>query len=122
MATKGILLGIVFFFDILIFSVIPTYLAFNWWAYLATLNYGGEPMYTFAFLMLFLYIVAILISLIYVAATLRAFIQRNNEEGLGISRGVKWFGIISLIIIASFMTIWYLLFSELAFFTLLPPN
>ena len=52
---------------------------------------------------------------------IRAFIQRNNEEGLGIPKGVKGFGLVSSIIVVSFMLIWYFTFNQIAFFSMIPP-
>jgi len=52
---------------------------------------------------------------------IRAFIQRKNEEGLGIPKGIKGFGLVSTIIIAGFMITWYLIFNQIAFFSMIPP-
>ncbi len=71
--------------------------------------------------MLFLWIVALIVTLIYIVAMIRAFIQRNNEEGLGIPKGINGFGLVSTIIIVGFMIIWYLLFKQIAFFSMIPP-
>jgi len=71
--------------------------------------------------MLFLWIVAIIIVLIYIVAMVRAFIQRNNEEGLGIPRGVKGFGLVTTVITVIFMVVWYLIFGQIAFFSMIPP-
>ena len=57
--------------------------------------------------------------LIYLAAMSRAFVQRNAED-MGISRGVRGFGLVVDIVIASIMVLWYLLFQELAFFAWAP--
>lgn len=116
MALKGIVWGIVFFFTATIYSVIPTYLIVRYWVWL-----NSFPVYTLSLFMLFLWIVALIIVLIYIVAMIRAFIQRNNEEGLGIPRGVKGFGLISTVIILSFMLIWYLIFNQIAFFSMVPP-
>jgi hypothetical protein len=70
--------------------------------------------------MLFLWIVAIIIVLIYIVAMIRAFIQRKSED-LGIPKGVKGFGLISTIIVVLFMVIWYLIFRQIAFFSMVPP-
>jgi hypothetical protein len=71
--------------------------------------------------MLFLWIVSLIITLIYIVAMIRAFIQRNNEEGLGIPKGIKGFGLISTAIIAVFILIWFLIFNQIAFFSMIPP-
>jgi hypothetical protein len=116
MAFKGIAWGIVFFFTAAIYSVIPTYLIVRFWVWL-----NSFPVYTLSLFMLFLWIVAIIIVLIYIVAMIRAFIQRNNQEGLGIPRGVKGFGLISTAVIAVFMLVWYFLFNQIAFFSMVPP-
>jgi hypothetical protein len=59
--------------------------------------------------------------LIYIVAMIRAFIQRNNEEGLGIPKGVKGFGLVSTVIISVVMIIWVILFNQVAFFSMIPP-
>ena len=116
MAFKGIAWGFVFFLTAIIYSTIPTYLIVRFWVWL-----NSFPVYTLSLFMLFLWIVAIIIVLIYIVAMIRAFVQRNNEEGLGIPRGVKGFGLISTIVIVVFMVIWYILFGQIAFFTMVPP-
>ena len=116
MAFKGIAWGIVFFFTAIIYLIIPSYLIIRFWVWL-----NSFPVYTLSLFMLFLWIVAIIIFLIYVVAMIRAFIQRNNEEGLGIPRGVKGFGLVSTITVISFMLIWFLIFNQLAFFSMVPP-
>ncbi|TFG01673.1 MAG: hypothetical protein EU539_13795 [Promethearchaeota archaeon] len=122
MAMKGILWSIVFFITALIYFVISTYLIFTHWVWLNELrDFEGNPIYTFALLSIFLYAVSLLVGLIYAVAMVRAVVQRNNEKGLGIPKGVKGFGLASdLIVIALFIT-WYLLFNEIAIFTLQPP-
>ena len=116
MALKGIAWGFVFFLTAMVYSAIPTYLIIRYWVWL-----NSFPIYTLSLFMLFLWIVAIIIVLIYVVAMIRAFIQRNNPEGLGIPRGVKGFGIVSTVIMVSFMSIWYLIFNQIAFFAMVPP-
>jgi len=116
MGFKGIAWGIVFFFTAFIYLAIPTYLIIRYWVWL-----NSFPVYTLSLFMLFLWIVALIIFLIYTVAMVRAFIQRNNEEGLGIPKGVKGFGLISTIIVLTFMLIWYLLFNQIAFFSMVPP-
>ena len=107
MAEKGILWGIVFFITAIIYYTVPTYLIFTYWIWLNELiDPEGNPIYTFALLALFTYFVTLLVALIYSVATVRAIVQRNNEEGLGIPKGVKWFGFISTMIVVSLMVIW----------------
>ena len=122
MSEKGILWGIVFFITAIIYYTIPTYLIFTYWIWLNELiDPEGNPIYTFALLALFIYFVTLLVALIYSVATVRAIVQRKNEKGLGIPKGVKWFGFISTMIVVSLMIIWYFLFNEIAIFTLAPP-
>ena len=121
MAIKGILWGIVFAITFIIYITIPTYLIVTFWVFLNDIvDFEGRPIYTVALLALFLYFVTLIVSLIYIAATFRAFIQRNNEEGLGIPKGVKSFGLVSTVFVISLMIIWYFLFNEIAIFTLTP--
>jgi len=70
--------------------------------------------------MLFLWIIAIIIVLIYITAMVRAFIQRKSED-LGIPKGVKGFGLVSTVITVVFMLIWYFIFNQIAFFSMIPP-
>ena len=116
MTYKGILWGIVFLLTAVIYAAIPSYLIIRFWVWL-----NSFPVYTLSLFMLFLWIVAIIIVLIYIVAMVRAFIQRNNEEGLGIPKGVKGFGLISTVVVLAFMLIWYLLFNQIAFFGMVPP-
>lgn len=116
MAIKGILWGIVFFFTALIYAAIPTYLIVEYWVWL-----NSFPVYTLSLFMLFLWIVAIIIVLIYIVAMVRAFIQRNNKEGLGIPKGVKGYGLVSTVTVLLFMLIWYLIFNQIAFFSMVYP-
>ena len=111
---KGILWGIVFFLTAAIYSSIPTYLIVRFWVWLNEL-----PVYTLSLLMLFLWIVAIIVVLIYIVAMISAFIQRKSED-LGIPKGVKGFGLISTVIITVFMVIWYFIFGQIAFFSWVP--
>lgn len=117
MAFKGIAWGIVFFFTAAIYAAIPSYLIIRFWVWL-----NSFPVYTLSLFMLFLWIVAIIVVLIYIVAMVRAFIQRNNEEGLGIPKGVKGFGLVSTLVIIVFMLVWYFLFGQIAFFTMIPPS
>jgi hypothetical protein len=122
MAEKGILWSIVFLITTVIYFSIPTYLIFTYWIWLNDLvDPEGQPIYTFALLALFLYFVTLLVGLIYSIATVRAIVQRKNEEGLGIPKGVKGFGLVSTIFVVLLMVIWYILFNEIAIFTLGPP-
>ena len=122
MAEKGILWSIVFLITTVIYFSIPTYLIFTYWIWLNDLvDPEGQPIYTFALLALFLYFVTLLVGLIYSIATVRAIVQRKNEEGLGIPKGVKGFGLVSTIFVVSLMVIWYILFNEIAIFTFRPP-
>jgi len=116
MAFKGIAWGIVFFFTAAIYAAIPTFLIIRFWVWL-----NSFPVYTLSLFMLFLWIVAIIVVLIYIVAMVRAFIQRKNEEGLGIPKGVKGFGLVSTVVVLVFMLIWYLLFNQIAFFSMVPP-
>ena len=119
--TKGILWGILYALTATIFVSIPTKLIFTYWVALNELTYNGEPIYTLALFMLFLYLLAILISAIYVAATCRAFMQRKNPD-LGISRGVRGFAVVSTSIVIGFMIIWFFLTGgQIAFFSMMPP-
>jgi len=117
---KGILWSIVFFLSAAIYGSIPTYLIVTFWKWLNNLTFMGEPVYTLSLFVLFLWIITLLITLIYLIAGIRAIVQRKNDD-LGISKGIKYFGLISTIITITFMTIWYLLFGEIAFFSMVPP-
>ncbi|MFW9879297.1 MAG: hypothetical protein ACFFG0_39975 [Candidatus Thorarchaeota archaeon] len=116
MAFKGIAWGIVFLLTAVIYASIPTFLIVRFWIWL-----NSFPVYTLSLFMLFLWIVAIIVVLIYIVAMVRAFVQRKNEEGLGIPRGVKGFGLVSTIITLAFMLIWFLIFKQIAFFSMVPP-
>jgi hypothetical protein len=119
-STKGFAWSFVFLLTALIYSSIPTHLIFNYWAWLNTLRFDGEPIYTLLLLVLFLWIVALLVTMIYVVATIRAIVQRKNENS-GIPKGVYRFGMISIVIIIGYMVVWFLRFNKLAFFSMLPP-
>ena len=122
MAMKGILWSIVFAITFLIYITVPTYLIVTYWIFLNEITDDkGRPLYTYALLALFTFLVALIVSLIYFAAMVRALIQRKNEEGLGIPNGVKVFGLITTIIVVSLMVIWYILFNEIAIFSWTPP-
>lgn len=111
---KGILWGILFFLTAAIYSSIPTYLIVRFWVWLNEL-----PVYTLSLFMLFLWIVAIIVVLIYMVAMIRAFIQRKSED-LGIPKGVKGFGLVSTVIVIVFMVIWYFIYGQIAFFSWVP--
>lgn len=111
---KGILWGLLFLLTAAIYSSIPTYLIVRFWVWL-----NDFPVYTLSLFMLFLWIVAIIIVLIYIVAMIRAFIQRKSED-LGIPKGVKGFGLISTVIVVLFMVIWFIIFGQIAFFSMIP--
>ena len=118
MALKGILWSLVFFITAIIFISIPSYLIFEYWKFLNILvDLEGRPIYTFAMFAVFLYIVSLLVALIYLVAGVRAIVQCRNEEGLGIPKGVKGFGLAVDTFIIIFFIIWYLLFNEIAIFS-----
>ena len=117
---RGFLWSFVFLLTAAIYSSIPTHLIFNYWAWLNTLRFDGEPIYTLLLFVLFLWIVALIITLIYIVAMIRAVIQRKNEDS-GIPKGVYRFGFVSTIAIIVYMVEWYILFHKIAFFSMLPP-
>lgn len=118
---KGFAWSFVFFLTAAIYGSIPTYLIFNYWAWLGRLrDLSGEPMYTLLLFVLFCWIVALLITLIYVVAGIRAIVQRKNQDS-GISKGIYRYGMVSTIILVAFMIVWFILFQEIAFFSMLPP-
>ena len=119
-STKGFAWAFVFLLTSIIYSTIPTHLIFNYWAWLNTLRFDGAPVYTLLLFVLFLWIVALLITLIYITALIRAIIQRKNEE-TGIPKGVYRFGAASTVIIIGYMVVWFILFQKIAFFSMLPP-
>jgi hypothetical protein len=118
---KGFAWSFVFFLTAAIYGSIPTHLIFNYWAWLGTLrDISGEPMYTLLLFVLFCWIVALLITLIYTVAGIRVIVQRKNEDS-GISKGVYRFGTASTVLIVTYMVVWFFLFNKLAFFSMLPP-
>ena len=120
-STKGFAWSFVFFLTAAIYGSIPTHLIVNYWAWLGTLrDISGESVYTLLLFILFCWIVALLITLIYIVAGIRAIIQRKNEDS-GISKGIYRYGMVSTIIVVAFMIVWYILFQEIAFFSMLPP-
>jgi len=102
-STKGFLWSFVFLLTAAIYGSIPTHLIFNYWAWLNTLRFDGEPIYTLLLLVLFLWIVALIIT------------------ASGIPKGVYRFGSVSTIIIIGYMVVWFLLFQKIAFFSMFPP-
>ncbi|MFX1324492.1 MAG: hypothetical protein ACFE8N_06020 [Promethearchaeota archaeon] len=112
---KGVLWGILFFLTAVIYSSIPTYLIVRYWVWL-----NSFPVYTLSLFTLFLWIITLIIVLIYLVAMVRAFIQRKNED-LGIPKGVKGFGLVSTVVISLFFLMWYLIFGQVAFFSMVPP-
>ncbi len=84
------------------------------------LRFAGESIYTLSLFVLFLWIVSLLVALIYIVVTIRAIVQRKSED-LGISKGVKGFGLVSTIVVVVFMVVWYLLFNQVAFFSMIAP-
>jgi len=110
----------VFLLTAAIYGSIPTHLIFNYWAWLNTLRLDGEPIYTLLLFVLFLWIVALLITLIYIVAAIRAIVQRKSENS-GIPKGVYRFGVVSSLYIVTYMVTWYILSNKIAFFSMLPP-
>ena len=110
----------VFLLTAAIYGSIPTHLIFNYWAWLNTLSLDGEPIYTLLLFVLFLWIVALLITLIYIVASIRAIVQRKSEDS-GIPKGIYRFGVVSSLGIITFMVTWYILSNNIAFFSMLPP-
>ena len=117
---KGFAWSFVFLLTAVIYLSIPTHLIFNYWAWLNTLLFDGEPIYTLLLLVLFLWIVALIITLIYIVAMIRAIVQRKNETS-GIPKGVYRYGMASTIIVIEYMVIWFIFFNKIAFFSMLPP-
>lgn len=110
----------VFFLTAAIYSSIPTHLIVNYWAWLNTLRFDGEPIYTLLLFVLFLWILALIITLIYIVAAIRAVVQRKNEDS-GIPKGVYRFGVVSSIFIIAYMIVYFILFNKIAFFSMIPP-
>lgn len=122
MAMKGILWSIVFFLTAVILILIPSYLIVEYWIALNRMvDFDGRPIYTFALFAVFLYIVSLLVAVIYLVAGVRAIVQCRNEEGLGIPKGVKGFGLAVDAFIIFLFIIWYLLFNEIAIFSFKSP-
>ena len=119
-STKRFAWSFVFLLTAAIYGSIPTHLIFNYWAWLNTLRFDREPIYTLLLFVLFLWIVALLITLIYIVAAIRAIVQRKSEAS-GIPKGVYRFGVVSSLGIVTFMVTWYILSNKIAFFSMLPP-
>ena len=117
---KGYLWSFTFLVAAVIYSSIPTYLIVTYWRWLNALTFNGEPIYTLTLFMLFLWIVSLIITLIYLVAMVRAIIQRKNED-LGIPKGVSYFGLITDIVVIGFMIVWLLIFHQLPFFSMIAP-
>ena len=118
-SVKGYLWSIVFLLTAIIYGSIPTYLIVVYWQWLNAFTIFGEPIYTLTLFMLFLWIISLIVTLIYLVAMIRAIVQRKSED-LGIPKGVKYLGFITTVVIISFMTVWFFLFQEIAFFTMQP--
>ena len=119
---KGILWSIVFFLTAVILILIPSYLIVEYWIALNRMvDFDGRPIYTFALIAVFFYIVSLLVAIIYLVAGVRAIVQCRNEEGLGIPKGVKGFGLAVDAFIIFLFIIWYLLFNEIAIFSFKSP-
>ncbi len=120
--SKGFFWAVIFLLTSLIYSSIPTHLIFNYWAWLNTLRFDGAPVYTLLLFVLFLWIVALLITIIYIVAMIRAIVQRKNEKhDSGIPKGVYRYASASTIIVIGYMVVWFILFQKIAFFSMFPP-
>ncbi|NHJ25490.1 MAG: hypothetical protein EAX89_12985 [Candidatus Lokiarchaeota archaeon] len=119
-STKGYLWSLTFFLTAAIYGSIPTYLIVTFWQWLNSLTFDGEPIYTLTLFVLFMWIISLIVTLIYLVAMVRAIIQRKNED-LGIPKGVKYFGLVSTLIIVGFMIVWFILFQQIAFFSMTRP-
>jgi len=118
-SVKGYSWSFVFLSTAVIYGSIPTYLIVVYWQWLNAFTIFGEPIYTLTLFTLFLWIISLIVTLIYLVAMIRAMVQRKSED-LGIPKGVKYLGLITPIVIITFMTVWYVLFQEVAFFTMRP--
>ena len=119
-SVKGFAWSFVFLLTFGIYGSIPTYVIFTYWEWLNALRYAGQPIYTLSLFVLFLWIVSLLVTLIYIVAMIRAIVQRKSED-LGIPKGVKGFGLVSTIVVVVFMVVWYLVFKQVAFFSMIRP-
>jgi len=118
-SVKGYLWSFVFLLTAIIYVSIPTYLIVVYWRWLNEFTIFGEPIYTLTLFMLFLWIISLIVTLIYLVAMIRAIVQRKSED-LGIPKGIKYLGLVTTVVIITFMTVWYILFQEVAFFTMRP--
>ncbi len=118
--TKGFLWSVVSFITAAIYGSIPTYLIVTYWQWINSIMWEGQPIYTLTLFILFLWFISLILTVIYLVAGIRAIVQRKSED-LGIPRGVKGFGAISSGIVIIFMIIWYIIFNQIAFFSMLPP-
>ncbi|MHA1457404.1 MAG: hypothetical protein ACTSR5_15760 [Promethearchaeota archaeon] len=107
-SVKGYSWSFIFLLAAVIYGSIPTYLIVVYWQWLNAFT-----------ILLFLWIISLIVTLIYLVAMIRAIVQRKSED-LGIPKGVKYLGLITTVVIITFMTIWYILFQEVAFFTMRP--
>ncbi|MFW9948769.1 MAG: hypothetical protein ACFFKA_01420 [Candidatus Thorarchaeota archaeon] len=119
-SVKGYLWSFTFFLTAAIYGSIPTYLIVTFWQWLNSLTFDGEPIYTLTLFVLFMWIISLIVTLIYIVAMVRAIVQRKNND-LGIPKGVKNFGLISAIVVIVYMVIWYVIFHEIAFFSMTRP-
>jgi len=123
---KGWLWGFLFLYTAFIVFSVPTKLIFTYWISLNEIvNDKGQAIYTYALFAVFGYVVMIIISAVYLTAAVRAFVQSSkpvDTPSFGISKGVKTVGIVISIIYTLFMIIWFLLFQQIAIYSLpLPP-
>ena len=117
----GIIWAIVFALTAALYISIPTHLIVTYWVWLNNFAINGKPVFTFALLMLFFYIIALILAAIFVAAMFRAIYQRKNTE-LGIPKGVQWWGAMTCILIIGFMVFWFFYSGgDIAFFVLRRP-
>ena len=117
----GIIWAIVFALTAALYLSIPTHLIVTYWVWLNNFTINKKPVFTFALLMLFFYIIAIILAAIFVAAMFRAIYQRKNTE-LGIPKGVQWWGAMTCILIIGFMVFWFFYSGgDIAFFVLRRP-
>ena len=119
-SAKGYLWSFIFLLTAAIYGSIPTYLIITYWPWLNALEFNGEPMYTLTLFLLFLWIISDIITLIYFVAMIRAILQRKSED-MGISKGIKLYGLISSILVIIFMIVWYFIFGQIAFFSMTRP-
>ena len=119
-STKGFLWSTVSFLTAAIYGSIPTYLIVTYWQWINSILWEGEPIYTLTLFILFLWFISLILTVIFLVAGIRAIIQRKNED-LGIPRGVKGFGAITSGAVIIFMIIWYIIFNQIAFFSMVPP-